>query len=69
MNGAEALVATAVSAGVEIRLLHLGVGLANGLTNLHNARRAFTPVLNIIGDQKVVGCSGARLWFKGQASA
>jgi len=99
MNGAEALLATAVSAGVEICfanpgttelplvlaldsvpglrgilclhenvatgaadgygrmagkpamcLLHLGVGLANGLTNLHNARRAFTPVLNVIGD-------------------
>src|SRR6476659_10178083 len=30
-------------------LLHLGPGLANGLTNLHNARRAFTPVLNLIG--------------------
>ena len=28
-------------------LLHLGVGLANGLTNLHNARRAFTPVLSV----------------------
>jgi acetolactate synthase-1/2/3 large subunit len=99
MNGAEALIATAVSAGVEICfanpgttelplvmaldsvpglrgilwlhenvatgaadgygrmagkpamcLLHLGVGLANGLTNLHNARRAFTPLLNVIGD-------------------
>ena len=99
MNGAEALVATAVSAGVEICfanpgttelplvmalnsvpglrgilclhenvstgaadgygrmagkpamcLLHLGVGLSNGLTNLHNARRAFTPLLNVIGD-------------------
>ena len=99
MNGAEALVATAVGAGIEICfanpgttelplvqaldsvpglrgvlclhenvatgaadgygrmaakpamcLLHLGVGLANGLTNLHNARRAFTPVLNVIGD-------------------
>ena len=99
MNGAEALVATAVSAGIEICfanpgttelplvmaldsvpglrsilclhenvatgaaggygrmakkpamcLLHLGVGLANGLTNLHNARRAFTPVLNVIGN-------------------
>jgi acetolactate synthase I/II/III large subunit len=33
-----------------ICLLHVGVGLANGLTNLHNARRAFTPVLNVIGD-------------------
>src|SRR5215469_2194237 len=92
MNGAEALVATAVSAGIEVCfanpgttelplvvaldsvpglrsilclhenvatgaadgygrmagkpamcLLHLGVGLANGLTNLHNARRAITP--------------------------
>ena len=29
--------------------LHLGPGVANGLTNLHNARRAFTPVLNVIG--------------------
>jgi acetolactate synthase-1/2/3 large subunit len=99
MNGAEALVASAISAGVEVCLanpgttelplvqaldsvpglrsilclhenvatgaadgygrmagkpamclLHLGVGLANGLTNLHNARRAYTPVLNVIGD-------------------
>ncbi len=99
MNAAEAIIATAVNAGVEICfanpgttelplvmaldsvpglrgilclhenvatgaadgygrmagkpamcLLHLGVGLANGLTNLHNARRAFTPVLNVIGD-------------------
>jgi len=31
-------------------LLHLGPGLANGLANLHNARRAFTPIVNIIGD-------------------
>jgi acetolactate synthase-1/2/3 large subunit len=30
-------------------LPHLGPGLANGLTNLHNARRAFTPMLNVIG--------------------
>ena len=99
MNGAEALVATAISGGVEICfanpgttelplvlaldsvpglrsilglhenvatgaadgygrmaakpamcLLHLGQGLANGLTNLHNARRALTPVLTVIGD-------------------
>jgi len=99
MNGAEALVASAISGGVEICfanpgttelplvlaldsvpglrsilclhenvatgaadgygrmaakpamcLLHLGQGLANGLTNLHNARRAFTPLLNVIGD-------------------
>lgn len=32
-------------------LLHCGPGLANGLANLHNARRAQTPVVNIIGDQ------------------
>jgi acetolactate synthase-1/2/3 large subunit len=99
MNGAEALVATAISEGIEVCfanpgttelplvaaldsvpglrgilclhenvatgaadgygrmsgkpamcLLHLGPGLANGLTNLHNARRAFTPVLNVIGE-------------------
>jgi len=31
-------------------LLHLGVGLANGTANLHNARRAATPVVNLIGD-------------------
>jgi acetolactate synthase I/II/III large subunit len=31
-------------------LLHLGPGLANGLANLHNARRAMTPVVNIVGD-------------------
>jgi len=32
-------------------LLHCGPGLANGLANLHNARRAWTPVVNIVGDQ------------------
>jgi acetolactate synthase-1/2/3 large subunit len=31
-------------------LLHLGPGLANGLSNLHNAVRAQSPVVNIIGD-------------------
>lgn len=31
-------------------LLHLGPGLANGLANLHNARRAGTPVVNIVGE-------------------
>jgi acetolactate synthase-1/2/3 large subunit len=33
-----------------VTLLHLGPGLANGLANLHNARRARTPILNIVGD-------------------
>jgi acetolactate synthase-1/2/3 large subunit len=32
-------------------LLHLGPGFANGIANLHNARRARTPVVNWIGDQ------------------
>jgi len=32
-------------------LLHCGPGLANGLANLHNARRAHAPIVNIVGDQ------------------
>ncbi|MFY9782075.1 MAG: acetolactate synthase large subunit [Acidimicrobiales bacterium] len=31
-------------------LLHLGPGLGNGWANLHNARRARTPLINIVGD-------------------
>jgi acetolactate synthase-1/2/3 large subunit len=31
-------------------LLHCGPGFANGIANLHNAKRAFTPVVNIVGD-------------------
>src|SRR3712207_1804401 len=31
-------------------LLHLGPGLANGLANVHNARRANTPMVNIVGE-------------------
>jgi acetolactate synthase-1/2/3 large subunit len=34
-------------------LLHLGPGLGNGIANLHNARRARTPVVNVIGDHAV----------------
>lgn len=98
MNGAEALIRTLVSAGVEVcftnpgtseihivaaldqtpemkcvlalfegvatgaadgyarmaekpscTLLHLGPGLANGLANLHNAKRAQVPIVNLIG--------------------
>lgn len=98
MNGAESLVATLLSAGVEVfftnpgtselhivaaldrapkmrsvlglfegvvtgaadgyarmagkpacTLLHLGPGLANGLANLHNASRAHTPIVNVVG--------------------
>lgn len=31
-------------------LLHLGSGFANGMANLHNAKRAFTPIVNLIGE-------------------
>ena len=31
-------------------LLHLGVGLGNAVANLHNARRARSPVLNLVGE-------------------
>ena len=34
-------------------LLHLGPGLGNGLANLHNARRARSPVVNIVGDHAI----------------
>jgi acetolactate synthase-1/2/3 large subunit len=32
-------------------LLHCGPGFANGIANMHNARRANTPMVNIVGDQ------------------
>ena len=32
-------------------LLHCGPGLANGLANLHNGRRAHTRMVNCVGDQ------------------
>jgi acetolactate synthase-1/2/3 large subunit len=31
-------------------LLHCGPGLANGLANLHNARRARSSIVNVVGD-------------------
>jgi acetolactate synthase-1/2/3 large subunit len=31
-------------------LLHLGPGLANGLANIHNAKRGRSPMVNIVGD-------------------
>jgi acetolactate synthase I/II/III large subunit len=31
-------------------LLHLGPGLGNGIANLHNARRARVPLVNVVGD-------------------
>ena len=39
-----------VSGEVPLTLLHLGPGFANGIANLHNARRAHSGIVNIIGD-------------------
>ncbi|MCA0144341.1 acetolactate synthase large subunit [Blastococcus sp. LR1] len=33
-----------------VTLLHLGPGMANGMANLHNARRGKAPLLNVVGD-------------------
>jgi len=33
-----------------LTILHLGPGLANGLANLHNARRARVPLINLVGE-------------------
>ena len=35
-------------------LLHLGPGLANGLANIHNARKAGSGMVNIVGDHSSV---------------
>jgi acetolactate synthase-1/2/3 large subunit len=37
-----------------LNLLHLGPGLANAMANLHNARRARSPVVNLVGDHPVI---------------
>src|SRR5688500_15319156 len=34
-------------------LLHLGPGLANGLANFHNARKALSPVVSIVGEHSI----------------
>jgi acetolactate synthase-1/2/3 large subunit len=31
-------------------LLHLGPGLGNGWSDMHNARRARVPLINVVGD-------------------
>jgi acetolactate synthase I/II/III large subunit len=33
-----------------ITLLHCGSGLSNGMANIHNARKARVPMLNVVGD-------------------
>lgn len=34
-------------------LLHLGPGLANGLSNLHNAKKAHSGIVNIVGEHAI----------------
>lgn len=41
---------TRMTGSPAMTLLHLGPGFANGIANLHNARRAHSPVINIIGE-------------------
>src|SRR6266540_5024315 len=41
---------TRVSGRPALALLHLGPGLANGLANLHNARKARSPVISVVGE-------------------
>ena len=36
-----------------LTLTHLGPGFANGIANLHNARRAHSAIVNVIGDHTV----------------
>lgn len=39
-----------VSGSPAMTLLHLGAGYLNGGANIHNARRAHAPMINVIGD-------------------
>lgn len=39
-----------MSGGPAATLLHLGPGLANGLSNFHNARKAASPIVSIVGE-------------------
>lgn len=34
-------------------LLHLGPGLANGLSNFHNARKSLSPIVNLVGEHSL----------------
>jgi len=36
-----------------LTLLHLGAGLGNAIANLHNARRASTPLINVVGEHAI----------------
>src|SRR5438270_1675925 len=49
-DGYARMMASAKAHRAAATLLHLGPGLGNGLSNLHNARKARSPVLNIVGE-------------------
>src|SRR4026208_2459307 len=49
-------------------LLHLGPGMANGLANLHNARRAHSPVVNVVGDHATRRLAAAAALTSGAAA-
>ena len=42
-----------VTGSPAMTLLHLGAGFLNGGANVHNAKRAWTPMINVIGDHAV----------------
>jgi len=42
-----------VTGGPAMTLLHLGAGFLNGGAHIHNAKRAWTPMGNVIGDHAV----------------
>lgn len=42
-----------VTGSPAMTLLHLGAGYLNGGANIHNAKRAWTPMINVIGDHAV----------------
>jgi acetolactate synthase I/II/III large subunit len=42
-----------MSGAPALTLLHLGPGYLNGGANIHNARRAYQPMINLIGDHAV----------------
>ena len=52
-----------------LALLHLGPGLANGLANLHNARRAGAPLLAVVGEAGLEGRGGSWRVVEGGGAA
>ena len=51
-----------------ITVLHLGPGLGNGIANLHNARRAATPIINLVGNHATYHVSHDCLLYTSDAA-